>query len=98
MINKEFGEFKCLSCGNPTPVKFKIGDIELPLCRECSDSFAEQKIERYKKRSEERQHEIINLKKKIKQMNTKSANHKKQITELLSERDILIKILNGEKV
>ena len=50
MIEKVFQESVCISCGKETPVVFIVKDLlneplyKIPLCRECSNKFAEDKI------------------------------------------------------
>ena len=88
MIEKIFENTKCISCGKETPVIFIIKDIlgeplyKISLCRDCSEKFAEDKIRRLKEKNEIKIAEIITLKKKVKQMNIKSSNHKKVIREM----------------
>lgn len=88
MIEKLFKQSFCLSCGKETPVIFIIKDIlgeplyEIPLCRECSNKFAEDKINKLKAKLEYKKGKNVQLMRKVKQMNIKSSNHKKIITEL----------------
>lgn len=50
MIEKIFKKGICISCAKETPVIFIIRDLTnsilytIPLCRECSDKFAEDKM------------------------------------------------------
>ena len=97
MIEKTKGEFICISCGNETPVKFTITDtankilFSIPLCRQCSDLFAQDKIDTLRKKfelSKERNVSlVIQLKKckaKISQMNIISHRHKEVISDLMN--------------
>lgn len=98
MIEKTFGDFNCISCGKQTPAMFVIKDLtnyplyKIPLCRDCSNKFAEDVISTLRKKLDH-SHELIgykrkenvNLKRKVRQMNIKSHNHKKMIKELTSE-------------
>lgn len=95
MIEKRFVESYCVSCGNETPVIFDITDLNhellysIPLCRKCSNIFANDKIDILKKKLEHQKQvsnskigEIITLKRKIRQMNIVSHNHKEAISNL----------------
>lgn len=88
MIEKIFEKSSCISCGKETPVIFIIKDLtceplyRIPLCRDCSDKFAEDKIQRLKEKLDNKKISNIQLKRKVKQMNIKSSKHKKVIIEL----------------
>lgn len=88
MIEKIFEKSVCISCGKESPVVFIIKDLigeplyRIPLCRDCSDKFAEDKIQKLKEKLDNKKINNIQLKRKVKQMNIKSSNHKKVITEL----------------
>ena len=98
MIEKRFIDSYCISCGNETPVIFDIKDLNnevlysIPLCRNCSNKFAEDVIFTLKeklKRSHDiigsKRGETIQLKNKVKQMNIISHKHKEIITNMLNE-------------
>lgn len=95
MIEKRFIDSYCVSCGNETPVIFDITDLNhellysIPLCRKCSNIFAEDVIDALKKKVENKNkklvsknNEVIQLKCKVKRMNIISHNHKEEITKL----------------
>lgn len=88
MIEKIFEKSVCISCGKESPVIFIIKDLtcetlyRIPLCRACSDKFAEDKIQRLKEKLDNKKISNIQLKRKVKQMNITSSKHKKVITEL----------------
>ena len=86
MIKKVFGNYTCISCGDVTTVKFIIHSdnelITLPLCRNCSNMFAEDVINKLRQKNMDKAMKIRGLKKKVKQMNIKSHKHKQKITEL----------------
>lgn len=95
VIEKKYANTNCISCGKETPVIFVIKDLtdyplyRIPLCRQCSNSFAGDVIKTLKDKLEHsheligyKRKENITLKAKIKQMNKKSHNHKVQITKL----------------
>lgn len=88
MIEKIFQESICISCGKETPIVFIVKDLlneplfRIPLCRECSNKFAEDKINKLKEKLEYKKGKNVQLMRKVKQMNIKSSNHKKVITEL----------------
>jgi len=81
MVEKIFVQSVCISCAKETSVIFVIKDLngellfKIPLCRECSDNFAKDKINKLKG-------DNLQMKAKIKQMNIKSALHKKEIAKL----------------
>jgi len=98
MIEKRFVDSYCISCGNETPVIFDITDLNnevlysIPLCRNCSNKFAEDVISKLKNKLEHshdiigsKRGEMIQLKCKVKQMNIVSHNHKKTITNILNK-------------
>ncbi len=95
MVEKRFVSTYCVSCGNETPVIFDITDLNheliysIPLCRKCSNVFAEDVISKLKTKLEHshdiigsKRGEIIQLKRKVKQMNIVSHNHKETITKM----------------
>lgn len=95
MIEKVFVNTNCISCGKETPVIFHVKDVtgytlyRIPLCRDCSNMFAEDKLnalsnklEKSKKANIQLVKDNINLKRKVRQMNIKSHNHKEKINEL----------------
>ena len=97
MIEKIFEQSTCVSCGAETPVIFLVNDFygnpmyRIPLCRECSDVFAKDRIDILKRKLEKKAEskkelvkEVKVLKTKVKQMNIKSSNHKRTITNLMS--------------
>lgn len=98
MIEKRFVDSYCISCGNEAPVIFDITGLNnevlysIPLCRNCSNIFAEDVICTLKKKLE-RSHgiigskrgEIIQLKRKVKQMNIVSHNHKEIIKNRMNK-------------
>lgn len=88
-----------MSCAKETPVKFVVRDVNnevlcsLPLCRECSDAFASDRIDILKRKFEAKKEKNASLliqlklcKSKIAQMNKKSHNHKAQIAGLMSRQ------------
>lgn len=98
MIEKRFIDSYCISCGNETPVIFDITDLNnevlysIPLCRNCSNKFAEDTISVLKKKLERchdiigsKRGEIIQLKCKVKRMNIVSHNHKEIITNMINK-------------
>ena len=99
MIEKIFIQSICLSCGKDTPVIFIVKDLvgeplfKIPLCRECSNKFAEDVINTLRGKLDKshqiigsKRGEIIQLKCKVKDMNVRSHLHKEKITELLNEK------------
>lgn len=68
MIEKKFLNSACISCGMETPVIFTVKDItgdtiyNIPLCRECSNKFAEDKILSLREKLERKKNEVISLK------------------------------------
>ena len=92
MIEKIFEQSRCVSCAKETPVIFIAKDIlghplyRIPLCRECSDKFAEDKINHLKGKLEKKRTSNVQLKCKVKQMNVISSKHKKVITELYNKQ------------
>ena len=92
MIEKIFVNSKCVSCGQETPVIFSITSdtdskksYQIPLCRECSNKFAEDKLFFMKKKTEERKNRIELMKQEIKGLNKQNLNYKKHIAKLIKK-------------
>ena len=99
MIEKIMKQSVCISCAKETPVIFVVKDItgellyEIPLCRECSNKFAEDVINTLRNKLEHshqiigsKRGEIAQLKCKVKNMNIRSHLHKEQITKLINQQ------------
>lgn len=94
-IKKRFVNSYCISCGRETPVIFDVMDLNdellysIPLCRKCSNVFAEDVIYILKKKIESKGQQLVSqnnnnikLKCKVKQMNIISHRHKKIISNM----------------
>ena len=99
MIEKLMKQSICISCAKETPVIFVVKDVtgeplyEIPLCRECSNKFAEDVINKLRDKLEHsyqiigsKRGEVVQLKCKVKAMNIRSHLHKEQITNLINQQ------------